>query len=486
MRRLALPLGLLVLSACTAADPQESQEEELDQVGVPLLLQSPAIGDATSRCDADPEVDVRRSLIIPDVGTDPRAECTGVDPASCGPWSFGYLMSALAQSEDHETVSAFVEDWLTSWRTEQTVHGQTVEARPLVDERILDGWRRTPEGWLRFDDAPFKLVTIVSRFDLRDDEIYGGSDTAGQGRFVFGLYGRDAQGDLTPAKALQFSIIYEFDIPAVGCNAKLSWAERWRALSSMENDVDHRAALETITEDFAGKDVATKNLSQLRINEVELGALVEGTTQLFLPWQLREFRMKCDQGTAEDCDAWSLDLVTTKQSIAKDMMRPENRHAIWEWASAYRNELAFGEFRVPDMFTDSSGVEHQFMAAYDESYTNRGGILPLTPQTDPSTGELIPYAATCRLSNNTCGGCHRIVDAGCDNYLADGTKNPNARPARPHPSRRGRREPRAPRCPRSSASRRERSATAPRRPPPRRPRRSRPRRLPPTTCRPRR
>jgi hypothetical protein len=416
-----LPFCVALLVACSAGDT--AGEGGGVETGTPDALAAIA-----AACEADPGVDVRRSLIIPDVGQDPRATCTGPAPASCGPWSFGYLMQNLAQSSDHATVSAFVEEWLATWRTEQTVNGQVLEARPLVDDRILDGWGRTPEGWLRFDDAPFRLLTIVSRFDLRDDETYGVSDTAGQGRFVFGLYGRDAGGVLSPSLPRSFSIIYEFNIPADGCAQKLSWARRWQDLSAIEDDAEHRDALLQITDAFAGPSVASSNLSQLRVNEVELGTLVEGTTQLFLPWQLREFRMQCSEPDGDACDRWSLGLVTTKQSIAKDMMRPENRDAIWEWAAAYQDDLLFGEFVIPETFTDSEGVEHDFLAGYDESYANRGGILPLTPQVDPLTGSPIPYEATCRLANTTCGGCHRIVDASCDNYTSDGALNPNATP----------------------------------------------------------
>jgi hypothetical protein len=405
-----------------------TSDETLGEAEEALLLRS-RLRTLTSACDADPGVDSRRSLFVPDVASDPRASCSGASPGSCGPWSFGYLMAGLAQSMDHETVSNFVEAWLVTWRQPQVINGQAVEARPLVDERILDGWRRTPEGWLRFDDAPFKLLTVVTRFDLRDDEHYGGTDTAGQGRFIFGQYGRDAQGDLTPAKALQFNLIYEFNVPAVGCQTKLDWARRIVGLSTLDNPVAHRAALQTMTDDFAGFDVAAANLSQLRTNEVELGALVEGTTQLFLPWQLREFRLACAEPNGDACDRWALPTVTTKQSIARDMMAPENRDALWEWVSLYADDIAAGrEFEIPETFVDSSGEEHAFLAAFDESYTNRGGILPLTPQRDPQTGELIPYAATCRVANSTCGGCHRKVDEGCDNFDEEGRRNPLATP----------------------------------------------------------
>jgi hypothetical protein len=378
-------------------------------------------------CDADPRVDARKSLVIADVANDPRAVCTDAGPDSCGPWSFGFLMAALAETTVHGDVSELVEDWLATWRTEQNVNGQEVEARPLVDERILDGWRRTDDGLLRFDDAPFKLIAIVNRFDLRDDEHYGGSDTAGEGRFIFGLYGRDAAGELTPAKALQFHVIFEHKVPAEGCGAKLDWARRVRDLSDLDGAA-HRSALERVTRTFAGFGVADDTLAQIRVNEVELGTLVEGTTQLFLPWQLREFRLFCDL-PGDGCTARSLRTVTTKQSVAKHMMSAQKRDALWEWVATYASDIANGgEYEIPETIVDGDGDEHDFLAAFDESYTNRGGILPLTPQTDPNTGELIPYRATCRVANNTCGGCHRQVDEGCDNYDEAGRPNPFAKP----------------------------------------------------------
>ncbi|HET9932330.1 MAG TPA: hypothetical protein VFQ35_16615, partial [Polyangiaceae bacterium] len=113
-------------------------------------------------------------------------------------WTFGHLMEQMAQGSGL-TPSAFVEQWLNSWRTQQIVNasggGPVLDATSAaalanIDSLIINPWRqRSGGGALDLSIAPFRLQAIVYRSDLAQSSPYGGStkgNNAGELRFVFG------------------------------------------------------------------------------------------------------------------------------------------------------------------------------------------------------------------------------------------------------------------------------------------------------------
>ncbi len=253
------------------------------------------------------KVDIRRSLMItdPSVIGDPtrtRTACTGAGSSSMGKWSFGYLMQEMAnQSLTGISPSDFTLKWLGTWLNPQNINGWTVAQRNAIQTQVIDPWIAASGGPgkpLDLSKAPFRLLAIVNRIDLRQNLTYGGG-SAGEGRFVFGVL----SGSCTP---LRFTVIFEYGIKKRGCKDVKNWGQQWKDLDLLAlGSPAYNAALEAITEQFvkANSDPAKPNgsaLNQLRTNEIALAG----------PWELREFQV----APTGDPMAGLLKEVTVKQT----------------------------------------------------------------------------------------------------------------------------------------------------------------------------
>ncbi len=99
-----------------------------------------------------------------------------------GAWHFGTLMRAMAGNEDP---SSMVRQWLKTWSSAQTVNGLTLPARARMQTLVLGPWESKSGGANRpldFSKAPFRLLAIMNRMDLRNPGVQ-----SGEGRFVFGV-----------------------------------------------------------------------------------------------------------------------------------------------------------------------------------------------------------------------------------------------------------------------------------------------------------
>jgi len=231
----------------------------------------------------DAAVDVARSLMITDLSVveNPARTfnpCKGTG-TPMGKWTFGHLMTQMANEPSTGVKpSDFVLQWLQQWRARQTVNGFVVPQRDAI-RRVIDAWPRLPDGSLDLAKAPFRLLAIVNRVDLRENLVYG-AGSAGEGRFVFGLI--DERCNEKP-----FTVILEYGVRENGCSGVKSWAGAWAKLSSMPlGSPAYLTALEKITDQFVRANAAPGKpngsaLNQLRTNEVDLAK----------PWEMREFRI---------------------------------------------------------------------------------------------------------------------------------------------------------------------------------------------------
>lgn len=211
-----------------------------------------------------------------------------------GPWTFGTLMRQLASKDpaniaSDAAVSSFVKNWLNTWAKTHVINGDTVEARTLVSN-ILNPWLNqsksagSPAGQLDMRFAPFKLIAIINRFDLRDGALNGiPGSPCGEARLVFCLIKNDC------SRALQMTVIFEYGInkPAT-CSAQKAWAQQWVDLKNFAiGSSEYNVALQNITDQFTlcGSNPSKPNqssLDQLRTNEVTLSPNPK-------IWELREF-----------------------------------------------------------------------------------------------------------------------------------------------------------------------------------------------------
>lgn len=239
-----------------------------------------------------------RSLMITDlrVVQDPTRTwnpCTKVGNDK-GVWTFGELMRQLASERPGSIatdaqLSKFVVDWLQTWSTAQNVNADNIPARSAMLTRVLNNWWAAsaasgmPNGQLNMKLAPFRLLAIVNRIDLRTNSGYGGGN-AGEGRFVFCLV------DQSNCAAKEFTVIFEYGVNIKGCTAVKSYGLEWYNLRNFEpGSADYNSKLEAITKKFTqcGSNVSKPNqssLNQIRTNEIDL--VLPNP-----PWELREFNL---------------------------------------------------------------------------------------------------------------------------------------------------------------------------------------------------
>ncbi|MFL5346252.1 MAG: hypothetical protein ACJ8AT_15800 [Hyalangium sp.] len=284
-----------------------------------------------------------------------------VRAAPGGAWSFGTLMRAMAGDQDP---SALVRQWLKTWNTAQTVNGLTLPARPQMRTMVLDPWEAKsggPNQPLDFSQAPFRLLAIMNRMDLRNPGVQ-----AGEGRFVFGVL--DSAGN-----PLQFTVILEYALPGGSPEAIQGWARDWHALGQLGvNNPNYNAKLQALTDRFARSGVMTGRpfgnaLNQIRTNEAELAD----------PWEMREFNLT-DTG---------LRPATVKLTPAAGF---DNSSVLGDFIRANQSAILAQQYTVPERFEGMS-----FLGAAAKV---TDGFFWRVPG--------VTSEARHTFSLNTCSGCH--------------------------------------------------------------------------------
>jgi hypothetical protein len=252
-------------------------------------------------------VDPARSLVITNVKVveDPSRTfnpCTNAG-TPLGPWTFGYLMTQMAnQPRTGIAPSTFVRQWLNKWMADQTTaNGWTAAKRQQIKALVIDPWEAASGGPgmpLDLRKAPFRLLAIVNRIDLRNNSVYGGG-SAGEGRFVFGVLDMRRTGKIDPytgqqqtgCTPTQFTVIFEYGIDRTGCAIR-DWGKQWYNLRNyVLGSAAYNAALQAITDQFTRANAAPRKpngsaLNQLRTNEIAIANPFPDST-----WQMREFRL---------------------------------------------------------------------------------------------------------------------------------------------------------------------------------------------------
>lgn len=198
-----------------------------------------------------------------------------------GAWTFKTLMSNMAnQPLTGVDPAVFVERWLSTWQVNHNINGFAVPARANIGPLVLNSWPRI-NGRLDLDRSPFRLLAIVNRVDLRGNSVYGAS-SAGEGRFVFGVVNRNANGGCSTT---EFTVILEYGVPIRGCSAVRDYGQQWADLGTLVlGSAPYNAALQAITDQFTNANAAPSKPNGSAINQVRTNEIA-----LSRPWELREF-----------------------------------------------------------------------------------------------------------------------------------------------------------------------------------------------------
>lgn len=329
-----------------------------------------------------------RSLMIvhPRVVEDPTRTfdaCTGSGDPS-GAWTFNTLMTNMAnQPLTGVDPADFVENWLKGWTVHQVVNTFDIDKRPLMLDFVLDVWPRDGAGRLDLKQSPMRLLAIVNRVDLRGNLVYGGGGEAGEGRFVFGVMRRNANGTCSE---MPFTVILEYGVPLEGCRDVQDWGRKWHDLDSLSlGSAVYNAALQDLTDVFTRADAAPAKpngsaINQIRTNENALDPL----------WELREFNVMASSNHLEAVSA----KLTPHRATYNPFPAPHT--------STLQADFVNGD--APTILLDNHDVPVTFMG---QPFLTGAS---LNPSTAPAAAWIHPAIfdndARHHFSLNTCDACH--------------------------------------------------------------------------------
>ncbi len=341
-------------------------------------------------CDA--QLNIKKSLAIksPSVVNHPNTVYKSRDLANSH-WSFGYLMGRIggfdpSNPEVFETqASGFILSFLKSIKNDPRTNsdlitvpnGNLVQGRdtqPLIDSlptKINFQGRKI----LDLEKLPFVLLSILSRIDLKKDNIQ-----AGEGRFIFGL-----------SNSSQITIILEYGLPLIPSslnpsNTLAEWAKRWAVLSQLTlGSPEYIAALKTVTDAFSDARfpgrVNESAINQVRTNELALGSF---------PWQLREWNLR----KLNPADNLAVLLPATVKQTPDSALN--GKAALGIWAQANRDAILDGKLELKDSDTivDDEGRTRPLLGAF--ANVDRNWSVPGVDESLRRTFAI----------NMTCNGCH--------------------------------------------------------------------------------
>ena len=356
-----------------------------------ISLSAAAQPQPARKINTDSQLMITDLRVVEDpIRTNPRAGANAT-------WTFKYLIENMAGKQDP---SEFAMNWLKQWETDRLINGHIAPARPAIRQLVIEPWLKASGGRkLDLAKAPFKLLAIVNRMDLRVHEDTRVA-TAGEGRFVFGVLGSDGKPlpPLAGDAAGGFTVIFEYELVATKMDQLRDWAMRWAQLGEHPlGSPLYNQALERITRSFTDRNSAPakpngSSLNQVRTNELALGSL----------WELREFGIDAVSGQLQQrTTAVTPDVLTLNGTPALAELINNNEAALLnETFVPSKEHLAASSIAGPFQFSDfpNNSVGRTFTA-----------IELFAPFYD------IPWSAAGIRSNearhsfalNTCGGCHR-------------------------------------------------------------------------------
>jgi hypothetical protein len=344
----------------------------------------------------------QNSLVVtdPSVINDPSRTynpCTNTGTPG-GAWTFGKLMKEMAnQTLTGIKPEDFVLNWMNTWKTDQTVNGDVISARPAIQSKVIDVWQTLSGGAgapLDVNKAPFKLLAIVNRFDLRTSGSYGGGN-AGEGRFVFCVTDQNC----LPIERPNFLIIFEYGVNKTTCSQIHEYAQQWANLASLTlGSAPYNNALQVVTDQFtlAGTDPAKPNqnsLDQLRTNEQAL-------TPGFPFWELREFHL--------DPTSHQLFNVTVKREPQVSFngitsIPTPGVIAFGKFVNDNEETIIADNMDFPDNL-NVSGSPHSFIAGH--ALTENPNVFHWDAIIAAGPGHIHNDTARMHISLNACSGCH--------------------------------------------------------------------------------
>lgn len=285
-------------------------------------------------------------------------------------WSFPYLMAQMKPG--NLSTSAFIEAWLDKWNSVTEVNGYPVEPRPAINDLVIDAWPRLSNGELDLEQAPFRLLAIVFRPDLRNAQ----KQQAGEGRFVFGVVGGRRN------RPQQFTVILEYRLPTEFGMSASTWYQRIHALGGLQGKA-YTDALVTLTDAFSkgsfGGLINGSAINQVRTNEIALNR----------PWEMREFRLA---NSSKQLAQVPVALTPAEEFHVAGRRSADRSAELAQLLIDNADAVLSFQFEVPTSFLGASALVPATRQWLQTRQGNVGGI-----------DENLRFA----FAINTCDGCHQ-------------------------------------------------------------------------------
>ncbi len=371
-----------------------NHQVQLKSSGTPSSVQALATTSPTeltaAALTASTNLDAEKTLFIRDLSvvnnsfrTSDPCKSTSVKD-STKKWTFGYLLTQMANtSKTGKSPHDLAMSILSKWETSLTVNGDIVPARAAIRTRVTDPWLRASgnTGRLAMNKAPFRLLGIVNRVDLRQN-LFFGEGLAGELRFVWGVLDLDTKvADGSCQIIPNFTFIMEYAVDRSNAASAKAYAQKWVDLNTMTlNSGAYRDSLQKITESVVKADAG---LAFGRANGSEIIRMRTNEIALAGPWELREFNI----AKAPRADAGLFFQVDTKQTPANKF---NHSTTFAKYVNQNEAQILAGTNIVPLVF---------------DSVPFRGGHS--TNQIDFwSAPGIVNNEARHLVSLNTCNGCH--------------------------------------------------------------------------------
>lgn len=319
-------------------------------------------------------------IVHPAIVGDARAES-----ATNGAWSFRRLIENMAPSSGAGGTDPFLRGIFESWLNPALfVNGQLVPSRAAVQAQIIDHFAVPGSSPRQFNlaMAPFELIAVASRLDLRS------TTTAGEGRFIYAL-------KFPGGGNASMSLILEFALPLKApLDTPAKWAAKWHELDALDPATQQAAfasKLQEITDVFTARGAMPERpngsaINQLRTNEIALGSLGD-------PWQFREFRLDASGAMLPAPTAVNPNHNTINRSqLLRDFIAQNP-------VLNATNDTSFFNLKTPDVLAGNffnGGKQEHFFA-----FPTSAAAWSFSPTEDQTN-----HVALDNFGLLTCNGCH--------------------------------------------------------------------------------
>jgi len=379
-------------------------------------------------------IDPSKELMITDLSVVESKDHTTFDskhPSGYGlkgAWSFGRLIHNMLPAGSRDSSAAasqYAFNWLHNWEADQSPNSAVTvsHTRSNVRSRVIDPWKTAsgcstsaPDSACMLDmsKAPFRLVAIMYRPDLRSMPTATNPGHGGEGRFIFNL--------LVDGKPVKQTVIFEYSLPIWSKIGTLTWAYRFHLLGGLKFGSGYNNVLALITNGFAGPGADPRRtngnaLNQLRTNEVVLkhqaGCASPAVPPALCPaadsapkvWELREFHVGTSglvqvpmaQEPSRDFDVAKREEKVGGVAVATLGTGTRSKE-LADWMLANQAAVLAGSHKIPSAMLANS--------SYVGSGAPQWGSQTAGVYFTATDGTVVPEPVRQMFALNTCGGCH--------------------------------------------------------------------------------